>query len=572
MCKRTRVLGLLAAVSLVVAACGSSDDDDGGATGGDDATSSEESAPAEDTAASEDTSSDDSVSQDTAASEDTAAEGETSDTEADGGGEDADVAYDPDAELRVAFLITPVSLDPHSERHVGDRHALYPIWDTLVQLADDGSVQPSVAESWEFNEAGDVLTFTLRDDVVFHDGTPVTAEAVKLSIERLQTSDEVSLSVASSVDEIESVEAPDDTTLVINLSSPSAVVLVDLAAMAGAIINPEYLDADLTVPPAEAGSGPFVVSDFTPDVSVTYERAPNVWQDGAAKVQTMVIDAYPDAQAGLNALETDQVDLAYARVDGEAFNSVLDRNDEFVLSVSPSVGARLHIRDTLEPLDDVRVRQAIFHGINNADIAEFGYGEGTCETADQYAPEGTVAYVDGYEGYPYDPERAKELLAEAGAESFELELMIPGGQVAEERSAQIIQQQLGEVGIDVVITTVQASDGPGEFAKGDAGALLSGGGGGADAPSAVMRTMAVLAMDGPQAGEVVDAMNATSPPGDDREERIDAAFETMMDYAVIDTLCFTTARWMNDGTVVGADPVFLASLEPYDPTFMGIEE
>lgn len=243
---RKPLIALLLGLSLIAAACGSSEDADGVDTPspGDEATSSTEA------------------------------------NEPDNAGD-----YDPDATLRVAYLFVPTTLDPHMKRHIGDRPGLLPIWDTLLTLDDNRNVAPWLATEWDFDEAGTLLTFTLRDDVVPHDGSPADAYAAAASINRLLDLEDATPSLKAQLADVTSVEAVDETTLEISLDSANEGVLYAFASTAGAVINPEYLDGDLTTPPAEASSGPYVAgsnslpmsSCDTSELSRCGTKAPVEW-------------------------------------------------------------------------------------------------------------------------------------------------------------------------------------------------------------------------------------------------------------------------------------------------------
>lgn len=488
-----------------------------------------------------------------------------------GGAEAPSGEHDPDGSLRIGFLLVPTTLDPHGERHIGDRYALHPIWDTLVRLGNDRSVEPNVATEWEFDEAGTTLTFTLRDDITFHDGTALTAEAAKLSIERVLSSEAVTASVKNSIADVESVESPDATTLVVTLSKPNAGVLPAFATMAGAVINPEYLDADLTVPPAEASSGPYVAVDLKPDASVTYERAPNVWNPDTGKLATFTVEAYGDSQAGLNALESDALDMAFGRVDLDVIEQVLARNPDLQFEQTPAgPGGILYLRNTRAPLDDQTFREAVMHALDNDTIAEHGIGR-HCVATSQWVPEGVSGHVDGLDPFPYDPDKAKDLLEQSGVTDASFEVMVGADQAAEQRAAQIVQQNLGDVGISIEITPVATAEAPVRWYEGNTDAYFNAGSAFADTGTLLYQTYFGTAnLFGPDAGEAVGVFEAALAPGDDREERLQEAHRAALESAIAMPICFQTSRWLADESVIGLADMPLTWTGIFDPSFLAV--
>lgn len=492
----------------------------------------------------------------------------------DSGGEDTPeepADYDPDGELRLGFLIMPTSLDPHSERHIGDRHALMPIWDTLVVMGNDRSIQPNLASDWEFDEEGTTLTFTIRNDITFHDGTPVTAEAARLSIERVLTSEAVTPSVKNVIEDVESMETPDDSTLVITLSRPNAGVLPAFSTMAGAVINPEYIDSDLSMPPPEASSGPYVAVDLVPDASVTYERAPNVWNPETGRLARLTMEAYPDVQAGLNALESGALDMAFGRLDVDILEQIVARNDGFQFEQAPAgPGGILYLRNTRAPLDNLTLRQAIMTAIDREAVAEHGIGA-HCVPADQWVPEGVAGYIDDYDPFPFDPERARELVAESGVASPSFEIMVGAEQAPEQRAAQVIQQMLADVGITVEINPVATAEGPVRWYEGSEDAWFNAGAASPDTASLLHQTLFGQSnLAGPEADQYQDVVEAALAPGDDREERIEAAHKAALESALGMPMCFQTSRWLANERVIGLADLPLTWTGIFDPSYLAV--
>lgn len=178
-------------------------------------------------------------------------------TGAGGGGE-----VDRNASLSMGWILPPPMMDPHATPSiVGAFPYLSLVYDRLVRVDNSSGTAtfvPMAAESWSYSADGRTLTFALRSDATFHDGTPVNAEAVRWSLERagsLPTS-----TVASELTSIDGVAAPDAETVVLTLNRPAADLIYRLSTLAGAIVNPASAEQDLSM--SEAGSGPYVLDQL----------------------------------------------------------------------------------------------------------------------------------------------------------------------------------------------------------------------------------------------------------------------------------------------------------------------
>ena len=424
---RTGAVALLLALSSVAAACGGGSDDaaDGGDGGATEAT----------TAA--DTGGDGTTAGDTAG-DGTAATGE-------GAGEaGADVRS---GTFRGAYYVGVSRFDPHKATSSFDNTLLFITYDRLVHQAPDASPVPGLAESWEFNEDGSTLTFELREGVTFHDGEPFDAEAVKANIERAQTVE--GSAVVSELAVIDSVEVVDEFTVQLNLGGPAASLPLILSDRAGAMVSPAaFENPDLDTSPV--GAGMFTVEEYIEGSSVRYAAFEDYWDPEAVNVEAIEMQIQADAATRLNAIRTGQIDWTF--VDQ---NQVSDA-EAAGLTLLPTLtlsSQHLQLNRSREFFADARVRQAINHAIDRESILEnllFGQGE----AAWQIFPSGYFAHADDAATYDYDPERARELLAEAGYEdgfSFD---MVTSTIPARVQTAEAIQSQLGEVGITMNISQV----------------------------------------------------------------------------------------------------------------------
>lgn len=319
-----------------------------------------------------------------------------------------------------------------------------PVYDTLLLMDKDAQIQPGLATSWTYNDDHTVLTLELRKDVKFSDGAAFNAAAVKANVEHLKAGTGQNSVMVSTV---ERVETPSEYVAELHLSEPNPALLAYLTFVAGAQGSPDALNnADFATKPV--GSGPYLL-DAAKTVQGTvysYTRNPDYWNKDAFPYDTIELKPMAEATARMNALKAGQIDgasgspatVAEAKAAGlNVTQQPLDREGLLLVdrdgSVTPAMG-------------DARVRQAINHAIDTEGILKSiqqGFGTAT----DQVFNTTSVAHVPELDNaYPYDPAKAKALLAEAGYTNG-FDLLLPEN--ASVAANPIIEQQLGEVGIRV---------------------------------------------------------------------------------------------------------------------------
>lgn len=292
----------LIAVTMLAVGCGSDDD-----------TASSTTAPSTSETPSSETPSSETPSSETPSSETPSSEAPTTDPA---------VSFDPNGEAIFTVQGTPDTLDPFASAnlvHIWNRSI--PLYDRLTQILPGPVVAPMVATEWEFSEDGLTLTFTLRDDVTFHDGTKLDAAAVKTSLDYARDKDNDKSLVQIHLDSIDSVEAPDATTLVLTLNRPFSELPAILSTPAGAIVNPVAIGTDLSA--TANGSGPFVLDDVVLGDRVSYVRADNYWDPTAQRLARLEFIGMPDDTAKVNALQSGQVDGIWL-LTTPGINSILD--------------------------------------------------------------------------------------------------------------------------------------------------------------------------------------------------------------------------------------------------------
>lgn len=323
------------------------------------------------------------------------------------------------------------------------------IFDTLV-VFEDGELKPSVATSWE---AVDDLTweFTLQEGLTFQNGEPLDAEAVKFTIDRIMDP-EAGIPWRGLMGPIESTEVVDDTTVRVTTSEPFGPLVQKL--LVAYIIPPDYYQEVGQEGFAEApiGSGPYQWSDFDPLTHLTVEAWPESWRwEGEAPgVSTITWQKLPEDSTRVAALTAGEIDVAeglppevISQLEGQGIN---------VISQPIAQTNVVNLRSTWDtPLADMQVRQAINYAVDKQAILDsILQGHGTLVDRQLIGPE-SFGYNPDLEPYPYDPDRARELLADAGyPDGFDVTYHFSIGRYPKDKEvSEVIAAQLGEVGINV---------------------------------------------------------------------------------------------------------------------------
>jgi peptide/nickel transport system substrate-binding protein len=361
-----------------------------------------------------------------------------------------------DNTLNVAFQNEWAGLDPHTVSSYSSYQILNNVLEGLTTYDDDLNLQPGLAESWEQSEDGRTWTFHLREGVLFHNGREMTADDVKWSFERLIDPDTGAGNAARVGPPETQIEVVDDYTVAITHPEPFGIFPQSLGFdKSTGIVAKESLEDDGTIN-VPIGTGPFMITDVEGTTRLVLEKFDDYWQDGVPLLDRIVIEPIPDDTVRETALRSGEVDWVLA-IAPQNFNS-LDEDPNVVVATAPQLSYDyIGINLTREPFTDVRVRQAIAYTINRDELCEAGYF-GLCETIE--GPVGPGSPWDfNYEPYGQDLDKARELLADAGyPDGFEMELL-PTTQYGETvRAAQVLQQQLAEVGIEATINAPEWSE------------------------------------------------------------------------------------------------------------------
>ena len=351
--------------------------------------------------------------------------------------------------LTLTAIVAPTSYDIGQGAEYGNRSPFFQaVFDTVLQKNSAGEIEPWLATEWEYNEDNTVLTLTLRDDVEFTDGTPLDAEAVVASFERFR--DGTSPQAATFAGK--EFAAVDATTVTITQPAPDPSLINLLSIAPGLIQAPStFDDPDSATEPI--GSGPYVLDTASTVTGTTYVYTanPDYWNADAVKYDNLTINVIEDPTATLNALKAGEANGAKI-VNNDTIPEIEASGWTIESNELDFQGLLLFDRaGTMAPeLADVRVRQAINMAFDREallDALQAGYGTVT----EQVFPETSVGYDEALDStYGYDPEAAKELLAEAGyPDGFTLDMM---STPAFQTTFDLVAQQLADIGITVNYT------------------------------------------------------------------------------------------------------------------------
>lgn len=361
---------------------------------------------------------------------------------------DINIAIDSDIES-----LHPSDWNTTNEKNIGDQ-----IYDTLMYVPMDGNeekIEPRIASDYTVSDDGLVYTFTIRDDVTFHDGSPLTAEDCAFSVQLYIDSEYQGTSA-----DVAGVEATDDTTLVVTLNAPFAPFLSDISAMhiGSKAYHDSVSEEEFMTNPV--GSGPYKYVSHAIDTNVILEAYDGYYR-GEPAIKN--VNYYVIKTTAPQALMSNQVD--FAEVDASAL-MMLEANPDIVVTPVPTSGFS-HLVMNLEkaPFDDLRVRQAINYAINRENIANVIY-EGEADVNSNICAKTRYGYSDDQFQYTYDPDKAKELLAEAGIEEgTDLGTIL----CAEKYSnlATVLQADLAAVGLKTEIEVKEFNAYIGQLTSGD---------------------------------------------------------------------------------------------------------
>ena len=359
------------------------------------------------------------------------------DTDPNGGGDDSTVT--------IGLVLEPENLDIRRTSGAALEQVLIDnVYEGLVSRTPDGEIVDTIASSHEVSEDGLTYTFTLNEGITFHSGDELTVDDVVWSL--TQVKDDEALLDHAAFANVSSIAAEGDDTVVISLSSPDSNLLWNLTGRGGLVFE-EDDDTDLST--GANGTGPFTLERWRQGSSISLERFDDYWGE-TAQVSEVVFQYVPDATAGVNAIVAGDIDVL-TPVDANLRQQIEEADGLSITEGRTTDKYTLAFNNQRAPLDDVRVREALRLAIDHeAIIAAIG-GAGVEQGGP--IPELDPGYEDLTDVRPFDPDRARQLLVEAGQSDLALTLTIPN--IYSTNISNLLVSQFKDVGVTLTVDSVE---------------------------------------------------------------------------------------------------------------------
>jgi peptide/nickel transport system substrate-binding protein len=351
----------------------------------------------------------------------------------------------------LGMTLEPTGLDPTAGAASAIAEIVqYNVFETLTKVNSDGSVTPLLAESWEVSPDLKTYTFKLRKGVKFQNGEPFNASTVKFSFERAageKSTNKDKRTFAS----MERVGVVDEHTVVVINKELNPDFLFLMGQATAILVEPKSADTNATKP---VGTGPYKLDSWKQGASVTLVKWPNFRNAAAIKMNKATFRFISDPAAQVASLLSGDVD-AFPRVAAARSLEQFKRDPRFQIIISGSRAKTiLAINNKKKPLDDVRVRRAIAAAIDRKAVIEGAVDGFGVPIGSHYVP-GAFGYVDTTGINPYNPDKARALLSEAGVKTpLELSLVLPPVPYARQ-GGEVIAAQLAKVGIVAKLQNVE---------------------------------------------------------------------------------------------------------------------
>lgn len=363
-------------------------------------------------------------------------------------------------EAKDIVITVPTSfstLDPWDANDVVTNTTLKAFYEGLFTFDEHLKPVPQLAESYSVSPDGKTYTFVLKSGVLFHDGTPLNAQAVKLNFDRVLTRKMV-VSRYSIYKIIDKVEAVDDRTVRFTLKTPFSAFIHDLALPADGIICPSLLEkagTDKSVVASQVcGSGPYTLSKYSPSQYIVAAKNPHYHEVGWPKLDSITFRPTPEATTAAAMLKTGEAQFVN-QLAPEQVASLNGTKDVVVEATPGIVGGQIYLNNTIKPFSDVKVREALNYAVNKVALCKVVY-HGYCSPMTGVAPK-ALDYAIDLGAWPYDPKKARELLKEAGyPNGFEATLWSGGNSSSYQKMLQFLQQQFAQVGVKVQVRALEA--------------------------------------------------------------------------------------------------------------------
>lgn len=353
-------------------------------------------------------------------------------------------AADPTAEIIVGSQNEPTNLDQIFGGSSGVTEVFTGnVYEGLFKITDDATVEPLLAKDTEVSEDGLTYTFTLQD-ATFHSGAPLTAEAVKYSLERFISEDSIAARKRQ-LSVIDRVDVVDEKTVSVTLKQKSISFPYNLGYVW--IVNPDAGDLTST----EDGTGPYTLADYRKGDSISLDVNADYWGD-APKNGGVVYQYYADPTALNNALLTNAVDLVTSQSNPDSL-AEFEAGDFQIIEGTSTTKEIFALNDRIEPFNNIEVRKALYSAIDREKLLD-AIWDGRGQLIGSMVPPSEPWYIDLADNNPYDPELSEKLLADAGyADGFTFTIDTPESGV-QSTVAEFLKTELAKVGVTAEINII----------------------------------------------------------------------------------------------------------------------
>jgi peptide/nickel transport system substrate-binding protein len=347
--------------------------------------------------------------------------------------------------LQVGLGAAPANLDMTQTAGAAIPQALmYNVYEGLVKLDGNAKVQPLLAKSWQISQDRMTYTFTLHSGVKFSNGDPFNADVVKFSLDRVP---DWKANTPTYLAGIKSVEPVSDTQVKITLKEPDNNLLFWLAGPLGAMFDPKAV-GDLAN--TAIGTGPFLMDRYNRGESLILKRNADYWGP-KAKLSQVTLRYYTDANAPVNALRSGDLDSVYQAQAADQVKQ-FQSDKRFRVQIGTTQGITvMSMNPGRAPFNDRRVRLAVMYGVDR-NAVNTAATDGLGKVLGAPVPPTDPWYRDLAGKYPYDPAKAKQLLAQAGKTKLSVDFNVPSLPYCQ-TIAQVVKSDLAKIGITANLHT-----------------------------------------------------------------------------------------------------------------------
>jgi len=347
----------------------------------------------------------------------------------------------------------PDTLDPHKTSGTLTFQVLKSFYDTLVEPDTTGKIVGALADSWTVSADGLTWTFKLRQGVTFHNGQAFSSKDVKATLERIQN-EAFASPKRSEFTAIKAIGTPDAQTVTLTLAAPYAPLLASLASGWGAMLPSGLIESGHNFAAEPVGTGPFKFVKWVRDSKISTVRNDKYWMKGLPKLANIEFNIVPERAVQVQGLLSGAIE-AVEFVDPEDLPTFESNNKVTIKKELTSLIMVMAMNNSRPPLNDLRVRQAVNYAIDKQLVLDVAYGGG--KVGSTFMDTGNAYYTDFSSLYPYNPEKARQLLKEAGVGNKEFTIHAPQNYPLHVKAAELYQQMLEKVGMNVKIQLVDWS-------------------------------------------------------------------------------------------------------------------